>query len=227
MILRHLLAKRTGRGKRHARDLLEKGLVTLNHLTTRDGTLEIGKFDHITAVGEILQADIRRVILLHKPAGILSATTDPVHRTVIDLINEPWATEMHLAGRLDRATTGLIILTNDSRFSESLTLPERKIPKTYLVHTDRPVPAEAIAKFRTGMSFEKENTRSRPAIVDLLTETSCRLTIREGLHHQIKRMFLRYGIRVTALHRESIGPHVLGDLQPGEWSELLSTESDP
>ncbi len=205
---------------------MENGRVTLNHQPTTDGAFEIGKFDHIVASGAILQENTRRIILLHKPAGILSATTDPIHRTVIDLIEEPWSQELHLAGRLDRATTGLIILTNDSRFSESLTHPERKIPKTYFVHTDQPIPTEALEKFRIGMSFEKENTRSQPALVDLLTETSCRLTIYEGLHHQIKRMFLRFGIRVTALHRESIGLYTLGNLQPGEWSESLSPESD-
>ncbi len=220
MTLKQFLAKRTARGKRHARTLLEKGLVTLNGGATSDGRIHVGKFDHITAAGEILQAHTRRIILLHKPAGVLSATTDPVHKTVIDLIKETWASELHLAGRLDRATTGLVILTNDSHFSESLTSPERKIPKNYLVHTDQPIPTEALEKFRSGMSFEKENTRSQPALVDLLTETSCRLTIYEGLHHQIKRMFLRFGLRVTNLHRESIGPHSLGDLAPGKWRSM-------
>ena len=72
------------------------------------------------------------------------------------------------------------------------------------------------------MSFKKENTRSQPATVDLLTETSCRLTIHEGLHHQIKRMFLRFHIRVTSLHRESIGTYRLADIQPGKWVSLQS-----
>ena len=173
------------------------------------------KFDHLIAAGETLQSNTRRILLLHKPTGILSATTDLTHKTVIDLIDEPWASELHLAGRLDRSTTGLVILTNDSHFSESLTRPENKIPKTYLVHTDLPIPPAAIEKFRSGMSFKKENTRSQPATVDLLTETSCRLTIHEGLHHQIKRMFLRFDIRVTSLHRESIGTYQLTGIKPG------------
>lgn len=227
MTLAQFIAKRTGLGKRHAKKLLETGEVTLNASITTEGTIEIGKFDHITAAGETLQSNTRRIILLHKPAGILSATTDPIHRTVIDLIAEPWAHELHLAGRLDRSTTGLVILTNDSTFSESLTRPQNKIPKTYLVLTDQQIPEEAIAKFRTGMSFEKENTRSQPAIVDLLTETSCRLTIHEGLHHQIKRMFLRFGIRVTSLHRESIGTYTLNDLAPGTWRRIASAMPNP
>ena len=219
MTLAQFIAKRTTLGKRHAKKLLENGEVILNGNTVTIGTIELGKFDHLTAAGKTLQSNTPRYILLHKPAGILSATTDPTHSTVIDLIDEPWAHELHLAGRLDRSTTGLVILTNDSKFSESLTRPENKIPKTYLVHTDQAIPEEAIEKFRKGMSFEKENTRSQPAIVDLLSENSCRLTIHEGLHHQIKRMFLRFDIRVTALHRESIGSYTLGDLQLGQWRQ--------
>lgn len=162
-----------------------------------------------------------KVLAVHKPAGILSATSDPTHRRVIDLIREPWACELHLAGRLDRATTGLVILTNDSTFSESLTRPRNKVPKTYLVETDLTITAEAINAFRSGMSFAKEMILTHPAIVVPLSENSYRLTIFEGTHHQIKRMFLRFGIRVTKLHRESTGPYVLPiDLACGDYRML-------
>lgn len=224
------IAKRTGLGKRHAKKLLENGEIMLNDKPLTDGTTALGKFDHLIVAGETLQSHTRRIILLHKPAGILSATSDPTHRTVIDLIREPWARELHLAGRLDRATTGLVILTNDSAFSESLTRPGNKIPKTYLVETDLPITDEAIAAFRNGMSFAKEKIRTQPATVVLLSATSCRLTIYEGKHHQIKRMFLRFGIRVTKLHRESIGQHVLPeDLAPGDYMEFVpyNSESSP
>lgn len=217
MNISQFIAKRSGLGRRYAKQLLEQGEVCLNGEIFSDGNLTLEKFDHLTVKGEILQARTARYLLLHKPIGILSATSDKTHRTVIDLIDESWASELHLSGRLDRATSGLIILTNDSHFSESLTSPENHVPKTYLVHTDLPIPENVLQQFRDGMSFEKENTRSTPAIVELLTETTCRLTIYEGLHHQIKRMFLRFGIRVTQLHRESIGPYDLDDLQPGEW----------
>ncbi len=211
------IAKRSGLGKRHAKRLLERNEVFLNGDPLTDGTAAVGKFDHLLAGGETLQYNIRRIILLHKPAGIVSATKDPVHKTVIDLINEPWAPDLHLAGRLDRSTTGLVILTNDSVFSESLTQPHNKVPKTYIVETDAPIPLKAIDAFRKGMPFAKEKTSSRPALFEHLSETSCRLTIHEGLHHQIKRMFLRFDIRVTSLHRVSIGSHYLGNLAPGEW----------
>jgi 16S rRNA pseudouridine516 synthase len=220
MTVAQFIAKRTGLGKRHARNLLENGEVILNGTVVTEGGLPLGKFDHLLSAGETLQANTRRIILLHKPAGILSATSDPMHRTVIDLIREPWARELHLAGRLDRATTGLVILTNDSVFSESLTRPGNKVPKTYLVETNQTITAEAITAFRNGMSFAKEKIRTQPAIYLPVSETSCRLTIYEGKHHQIKRMFLRFGIRVTKLHRESIGSHLLpANLTPGEYTE--------
>jgi len=227
MNILQFIAKRTGLGKRHAKKLLENGEIILNGDPVSDGTTPLSKFDHLIAAGDALQTNTRRIILLHKPAGILSATKDPNYKTVIDLINEPWAAELHLAGRLDRATTGLVILTNDSSFSESLTRPGNKVPKTYLVETDLPIPAETIAAFRVGMSFAKEKIHTQPAIVILLSETSCRLTIYEGKHHQIKRMFLRFGIRVTKLHRESIGSyHLHHEHAPGEYLEVDSYPSD-
>jgi 16S rRNA pseudouridine516 synthase len=220
MTVSQFIAKHSGLGKRHAKKLIDAGQVFMNHQPISDGNLPLGKFDHLSADGEILQARIARYLLLHKPIGILSATSDKIHRTVIDLVNEPWAGELHLAGRLDRATSGLVILTNDSHFSESLTSPVHHIPKTYLVHADQPIPENVLRQFRDGMSFDKENTRSAPAVVELLSETSCRLTIHEGLHHQIKRMFLRFNLRVIQLHRESIGPYQLGNLKAGDWRHI-------
>jgi 16S rRNA pseudouridine516 synthase len=212
------IAKKTGLGKRHAKAVLGRGEVCLNQTAITDGSQELGKFDQLTVSGEILQSHVPRYLLIHKPAGILSATSDPTHRTVIDLIREPWARDLHLAGRLDRSTTGLVILTNDSVFSESLMRPGNRIPKTYHVETDDIITAEAIEAFRKGMFFAKEKISTQEAIVIPLSETSCRLTIYEGKHHQIKRMFLRFGIRVTKLHRDSIGPYVLPeDLAPGHY----------
>ena len=220
MTVAQFIAKRSGLGKRHAKELLESGVVFLNGERVTDGSLPLGKFDHLITGGEILQANTPRYLLLHKPAGILSATSDAEHKTVIDLIDQPWAGELHLAGRLDRSTTGLVILTNDSQFSESLTSPENHVPKTYLIETNQAIPIKAFTCFEEGMPFAKEGTHSQPAIVEIISDTCCRLTIFEGMHHQIKRMFLRFGIRVTKLHRESVGAYGLGDLEPGQWCEF-------
>ena len=218
MTVAQFIAKQTRLGKRYAKGVLRRGEVFLNESRITDGSQDLGKFDKLKVAGKIIQSHVPRYLLLHKPVGILSANSDPTHRTVVDLIREPWARELHIAGRLDRATTGLVILTNDSTFSESLTQSEHKVPKTYHVDTEHSITGEAIAAFRGGMSFAKEKIRTHPALVIQLSENSCRLTIFEGKHHQIKRMFLRFGIRVTKLHRESIGPYVLpSDLAAGDY----------
>ncbi len=216
-----MIGKWGGWGKRRVRERVEAGEVLLNGELVTEGTVEVGKFDRVELGGEIVQANVRRSLMLHKPAGVVSATTDAEHQTVIDLVHEPWAGELHLAGRLDRFTTGLVVLTNDSSFSESLTEPERKIGKRYLVTVDGPIHGDVIAAFEEGMWFAKEQVVTAPAEVELLSADQCRLTIFEGKHHQVKRMFARFGIKVIALHREAIGGIELpDDLPSGAWRLL-------
>lgn len=217
MRLDRLIGKWGGWGKRSVRERFETGEVRVNGEVIEDRGTLIGKFDRVEVGDGIVQARVVRTLLLNKPAGVVSATTDLEHETVIDLIKEPWAEELHLAGRLDRFTTGLMLLTNDSRVSESLTEPERKVGKRYLVQVDRPISQEMIEAFERGMWFAKEEVQTAPAIVEVLEDFRCRLTIYEGKHHQVKRMFAQFEAKVTALHREAIGDYELGDLKSGEW----------
>ena len=220
MKLDRLIRQHLQCGQRSARDKLRSGCVSVNGLVERKGSRLIERFDHVRLGKQDIQARIPHYVALHKPRGYVSATMDPEHPTVIDLIKEPWAGELHLAGRLDRYTTGLVILTNDSRFSEALTQPESKVPKVYHVETDIPITEEAVAAFKKGMPFAKEGVRSQPAEVQWSQEQSphsCILTIFEGKHHQVKRMFARFDIKVTRLHRESVGTISLGTLKPGDY----------
>lgn len=205
------------------RKLFEEGQVRVNGVLCEERAARVGKFDRVEVGGEIVQARKVRSLLLNKPAGVVSATTDPEHETVLDFIKEPWAEELHLAGRLDRFTTGLMLLTNDSRVSEALTEPGRNVGKRYLVTTDGPITSEIVECFEKGMWFAKEKVTTSPAEVELLGERNCRLTIYEGKHHQVKRMFARFEVKVIALHREAIGEYELGELRSGEW-RLLEAE---
>lgn len=227
MKLVEFVAKKTGLGKRQAKVFLANGQVFRNRLVCCDGSIEVQKFDCIQVAGKILSSATPRYVLLNKPSGVVSATTDALHETVIDLVKEPWAKELHLAGRLDRFTTGLIILTNDSVFSRYLSHPNSKIPKTYLVSADQLIDLEMIRAFEAGMYFAKEKIYTQPAKLTQLSAQECRLTIYEGKHHQIKRMFLHFGIRVTKLHREVIGNYVLPeDLEPGAYRCFQPEVSD-
>ncbi len=220
MKLERLLSKSLECGHRIARARLAAGVVWVNGKRETDGARLLGSFDRVEIDGRVLRARVPHYVALHKPSGHVSATIDAAHPTVLDLIDAPWADDLHLAGRLDRFTTGLVILTNDSRFSEGLTLPGSRVPKVYVVETDLPLSEAVVGAFGEGMRFEKENAMTAPAEVEPLGECRCRLTIYEGKHHQVKRMFARFGIKVTGLHREAIGGISLEGLPLGEWREL-------
>ena len=208
-------------GKRRTREIFESGKVLLNGEVVLKGSILMSPFDRVEVNGELVQDRQARTVILHKPLGVVSATIDEEHETVIDLIQTEWAGELHLAGRLDRFTSGLMILTNDSRFSESLTDPSQKVGKRYRVEVDGEISPEVVTAFEEGMWFAKEKITTAPAIVELQNSTTCLLTIYEGKHHQIKRMFARFDLKVTALHREAIGEIELPeDLKVGEWREL-------
>ena len=101
------------------------------------------------------------------------------------------------------------MLTNDSRWSRALTDPKKAVPKTYLVGTEREIPEQLIRKFAEGVALPGDGVWTRPSQLELLGSTSCRLTLYEGRHHQIKRMFALWKIKVTALHRERVGDYFL------------------
>jgi 16S rRNA pseudouridine516 synthase len=193
--------------------------VRVDGVLTTKINLEVDRFTEVTLDDTTVQPSTRRLcLMLHKPAGVLSATTDAVHRTVLDLINDPDKTTLHLVGRLDRNTSGLLLLTNDGRWSKALMHPTLKVPKVYLVTTRDPIPPDAPQQFAAGFYFQTEDLTTQPAELDILTTHTARLTLHEGRYHQVKRMFHRLGNQVTALHRERIGDIELPlDLAPGHW----------
>ena len=213
-------------GRTKARALIVGGRVRVDGQPTRKIDHEINRFSAVELDGIALQAPERRLhLMLHKPAGVLSATSDPVHPTVIDLIDDPDKATLHLVGRLDRSTTGLILLTNDGTWSKPLMAPETKVPKVYLVETRDPIPASAVAAFAAGFHFHTEDLTTLPAALEILADHQARLTLHEGRYHQIKRMFHRIGNRVVKLHRESIGAlHLPPELGPGMWRRLTEEE---
>lgn len=218
MRLDRFVGRWAGTGKRRTRKFFEQGRVRCNGLVVEKGAKEVAHFDRIEVDDEVLQARVPRYVMLNKPAGVVSATVDEEHQTVIDLIDEAWVGDLHLAGRLDRFTTGLVVLTNDSQYSEWLTSPESKVGKEYLVKVNGPISHQLVGAFEKGIVFEKEGITTAPATVKMLASNRCRLTIFEGKHHQVKRMFARFGLKVVSLHREAIGELRLpGDLREGEW----------
>lgn len=222
MKLDRLIARHESTGRTRARQAIISGRVRVDGTVETGIDHEVGRFNRVELDGVLIQQAERLLhIMLHKPTGVVSATQDVEHRTVIDLIDDPDRHSLHIVGRLDKNTTGLVLLTNDGRWSKKLMDPGQKLPKVYRVETRDPIPPEAVAAFAAGFYFHTEDHTTLPAELEILSEKSARLTLHEGRYHQIKRMFHRIGNRVTALHRERIGMIALpDDLAPGEWRML-------
>jgi 16S rRNA pseudouridine516 synthase len=226
MKLDRLIAKHRQMGRTAALRAIAGRKVQVNGLVVADGYAEVDRFSDVTLDDEPVQVAERGLyLLMHKPVGWLSATKDAQHPTVLDLIDDPDKHTLHLAGRLDRNTSGLLILTNDGNWSKRLMAADFKVPKVYRVETDVPVPPGAVEAFARGFYFHTEDITTLPVKLEILGEHLARVTLHEGRYHQVKRMFHRVGCRVTALHRGSVGMLCLPeDLKPGEWREMTPEE---
>jgi 16S rRNA pseudouridine516 synthase len=224
--LDRLLAKYQSLGRTGAHRVIAAQRVRVDDAIVTDAQHEVDRFMRIELDAKVIRHPERALyLMLHKPVGVLSATEDKEHRTVLDLIDDPDKHTLHIAGRLDRSTSGLVLLTNDGRWSKRLMAPESKMPKVYFVETHDVISPEAVAAFARGFHFHTEDIMTRPAELVILDERRARLTLHEGRYHQIKRMFHRVKNRVLSLHRERIGDILLPpDLAPGMWRPLTSGE---
>lgn len=207
------------------RDVLLAGRVQVDGQIMKEMDRQVDEFSHIQLDGQILQANSPIYIMLHKPIGVVSATKDDQHKTVIELLNCEQREELHIAGRLDLNSSGLLLLTNDSRWSEALMSPTQKVEKVYRVTLANPLTEDYIAAFAEGMYFGFEDIMTQAAKLTILGDYVAEVTLREGKYHQIKRMFGRFRNPVVGLHRVSIGDIVLDEqLAPGESRSLTITE---
>lgn len=180
--------------------------------------------------GESVLAEKFTYLMLHKPAGLVSATEDPRQKTVLELLPE------HLrkiglfpAGRLDRDTEGLLLLTNDGALAHELLSPKKHVDKRYFVRVDGRLDGEDVRAFEEGMTLP-DGLRCLPAGLELLecpAGDEALVTLREGKYHQIKRMLSARGKNVTYLKRLAMGPLALDPgLGKGEWRPLTADETD-
>lgn len=223
--LDRFLSQRLGQSRREIQHLLAAGRVQVDHAVTRDGQQRIGPFSTVQLDAELLQANQARYLMLHKPAGVVSATRDSKHTTVIDLLDEPDCNDLHIAGRLDFHSTGLLLLTNDGDWSRALSAPENRIGKRYRVTLEQPLSEEYVTAFAEGMWFAHEGITTRPAQLLIVSEHVAEVTLTEGRYHQIKRMFGRFRNRVLSLHRFAVGDLELDPkLEPGASRALTGAE---
>lgn len=201
------------------------GLATVNHKVVKELSYPVDPFSFVSFDGKVLQDKTAHYLMLHKPKNVVSATKDEQHKTVIDLIDESFSNQLHIAGRLDLMTSGLVLLTNDGAWSQALMLPEQKKPKRYWVKTEKPMTEQMVSEFKKGMFLSYENVEISPAELEIMGSHEGYLTIYEGKYHQIKRMFGRFQNKVIGLHRLSMAGIILDDnLQQGEYRTLTLEE---
>jgi 16S rRNA pseudouridine516 synthase len=182
----------------------------------------IGQFTHVRLDDEVLQARQPSYVMMHKPTGVVSATRDDKHKTVIDLLARADRGELHIAGRLDFNSSGLLLLTNDGRWSRQLSSPQSKISKLYRVTLERPLTTDYVEAFAAGMYFEYEGIKTQPAGLRIIDDYLAEVSLMEGRYHQIKRMFGRFDNRVLQLHRIAVGSLALDPALPAGQSRALS-----
>lgn len=208
-----------------AKSAIKSGRVRVNGAIVKDQGFKVSAEDEIIANGQLIAESGEVYIALYKPEGVLSSTGDDEEDdTVIDLVDGFTHKELHIAGRLDKDTTGLVLLTSDGQWSHRVTSPKFSCEKVYLVELADPIDEEVVEIFQEGVMLYGEVKKTLPAKLELLGEREGRLTITEGKYHQVKRMFGAVGNKVVQLKRESIGCVCLRDLEPGEFYELDDDE---
>lgn len=199
--------------------------VMVNGEQIKDASLHISPTDTVQLDGAALSPVGPRYFMLHKPLGYICATTDNDHPTVLDLLDEPNKKILHIAGRLDIDTTGLVLITDDGPWNHRVTSPRHECQKTYRATLANDLVADAEAKLQAGILLNSEKQLTKPATLERLSSNEVRLTISEGKYHQVKRMFAALDNRVTELHRERIGAITLDDsLAVGEYRPLTEAE---
>ena len=220
----------TGFGTRsQVKDLLKKGQVMVNSEVVKKPELKINETtDQILCQGKKASYQKNIYLMLHKPAGVVSATEDNREKTVLDLVRpEDRKNSLFPVGRLDKDTEGLLLLTDDGELAHRLLSPKKHVDKTYYAKIDGQVTEEHVKQFREGLDIGDEK-KTLPAVLTILLSgpvSEIEVTIHEGRFHQIKRMFEAVGCKVTYLKRLSMGSLVLDEtLPPEEYRPLTEAE---
>jgi len=209
--------------RREARDWLRAGRVRVGGELEDDPGRKVAAHA-VTVDGETLDHPDGLLLLFHKPAGLVCSHEAREGPSVYDGLPERWRRRnppVASVGRLDKETTGLLLLTDLPDVVHRLTSPRHKVPKVYRAVLDRVVPGEAAEWFAAGtLMLPGEEHPCAPAALEVLGPREARLTLTEGRYHQVRRMFAALDATVVALHRESFGALTLEGLAPGQWREL-------
>ncbi len=204
---------------------LKKGFVTVDGIIEKSPDFKIDPDTHeIAFQGKVLTYQEFYYYMLHKPAGVITATEDKVQKTVMSLLGEDARKDLFPVGRLDKDTEGLLLLTNDGELSHALLSPRKHVPKTYFVEVPEKLDLGQIEALEQGVDIG-DDKKTLPAKVEILDDTHIHLTISEGRYHQVKRMLKAVGSEVLYLKRISFGALTLDEsLEKGSYRALTEEE---
>ncbi len=210
--------------RRDCARLVRRKLVTVNGAVASNASDKVEDNASIEVDGVAVVRRRRVVCMMNKPRDFVTSTEDPISRTVMELLPENLLKQDVVpAGRLDKDTEGLLILTNDGDLLHRLISPRHEIPKTYLVHHEGSITDKEIRMAGEGIVL-KDGSVCKSAEIVRIEEGLSTITIREGMYHQVKRMFAAMGCHVLSLKRLSVGSLKLGDLESGAVRELTDEE---
>lgn len=220
------IADSSSLSRKESAKAIKYGNVTVNNNTVCDISYKINtESDVVFLFNKPLTYKEHYYIMMNKPQGYLSVTEDKRDKTVMELLEKDLPIDkLFPAGRLDKDTEGFLFITTDGPLAHKITGPKNHVPKKYYVKTDLPIDEKLISSFKDGVTLET-GEQCKSADLEIIDGTTCFLTITEGKYHQVKRMFMMYGLTVIYLKRVKIGNLELDEsLKLGEYRELTADE---
>ena len=205
--------------------ILKSGAVTVDGVPVKDGSVKIDPDKAVVCLrGQVLGGKKRTVLMLHKPAGFVTATEDKNDRTVMELIPQEYRhLDLKPVGRLDKATEGLLLFTNDGDLLHRLITPKKEVPKVYYARHEGTATEEDVAAFQEGLVL-RDGLHCLPAVLQPLGAGESLITVCEGKYHQVRRMMASRNMTVEYLQRRQEGALTLGDLPIGQVRLLTEEE---
>lgn len=206
----------------------KKGAILVNGEVVKDSSYQVDpEVDEVYYMGQFVDYFENIYIMMNKPQGYLSATEDK-DPTVIDLLDDFYRVlNLSIAGRLDKYTTGLLLLSTDGKFIHRVTSPNSNIEKTYIAKTRDPIDESLIDLFKEGVYIKEDDYTARSAKLEIIGKNEAKVIVTEGKFHLVKRLFSNSGNEVVDLKRVAIGDLELDShLGPGEYRELSDSEVD-
>ncbi|MCL1078115.1 16S rRNA pseudouridine(516) synthase RsuA [Parashewanella spongiae] len=208
-----------------AKKAIKSGDISCDGVIIKNAAFKVQTDMQICFEGEPIEVIGDRYIMLNKPVDTICSTTDEVYPSVISLLDVIKTDTLHIAGRLDVDTTGLVLITSDGQWSHKVASPKKECGKRYLINVAEELDNELVKQFESGICLKSEPEPLKPAKLEIIDSHTARLTITEGKYHQVKRMFAATGNKVIGLHREAVGKIELDeDLETSEWRYLTDEE---